>query len=426
MLTFLQLSDIHFRGESGERKEEDEEALDYEFRELLITDARSVLEDLGGASGVLVCGDIADSGEGSQFTQASDWLQNLCNAVGVDPWLVWVVPGNHDLDQTKIGTDQERLRERMRAASPIDSDATLQGIINHPGDREALLAPLFNYLEFAAAYACGFGTNMYWSEEIDLGSHQVCLRGLNSALICGPGSDKESDRKLVIGTRQASFASQADLLHYTLCHHPYQWLMDLPAVEQCFIDDVHFRVTGHRHVRWLDRTPLGLYLGAGAVSPNRGENGEFTAPCIPRYEVISIGVVDIGGVPHLDLIVRGRIWQEGGWVEDLGPGGFAARRYEIGKPNSGRDIPPPDGSRALEIFRPERELHFRLARFQAYDREQCAAKIGAPLDEVVQAPPHRQVDILYEWATANDKLADLWTAMTEAAQLKPSSTNPFA
>ncbi len=426
MLTFLQLSDIHFRGESGEREEEDEKALDYEFRELLITDARSVIEDLGGASGVLVCGDIADSGEGSQFTQASDWLQNLCVAIGVDPWLVWVVPGNHDLDQTKIGADQERLRMRMRAAPPIDVDATLQRILTDPGDREALLAPLFNYLEFAATYACGFGADMYWSEEIDLGSHRVGLRGLNSALICGPGSDKESERKLVIGDRQASFASQADLLHYTLCHHPYQWLMDLPAVEQCFLDGVHFRVTGHRHFRWLDRTPLGLHLGAGAVSPNRGKDGEFNNPCIPRYEVISIGVADVGGVPHLDLIVRGRLWQEGGWVEDCGPGGSVARRYEIGKPNSGRDIPPPDDKEALEISRPERELRFRLARFQAYDREQCAARIGAPLDEVVQAPPHRQVDVLYEWAAANDKLADLWTAMTKAAQLKPSPTNPFA
>lgn len=425
MHTFLQLSDIHFRGESGERDQEEEEALDYEFRELLISDARSVIESLGGASGVLVCGDIADAGEGSQFTQASDWLQNLCVAVGVDPWLVWVVPGNHDLDQTKIGTDQERLRARLRGVPPTEIDTTFQAILEDPADREALLVPLNNYQEFAAAYACGFGSEMYWTEEIGIGGHRLCLRGLNSALICGPGRDNESDKKLVIGDRQATFSPQGDLLHYSLCHHPYPWLMDLPNVEQCFADGVHFRVTGHLHVRWLQPTPLGAYLGAGAVSPNRGKDGEFDDPCIPRYEVVTVDVTDVAGKPHFDLTVRGRLWRENKWIEDPASGGTVARRYEIGRLNSGKDIVPRTPGRPAEIFRPERELRFRLARFQAYDREQCAAKIGAPFDDVVQAPPHLQVDVLFEWAETNGRLAPLWTAMTEAAQLKPPPPNPF-
>ncbi len=289
MLTFLQLSDIHFRGSAVGL---DGQSLDYDFREQLIEDARTIIDEIGGVSGVLVCGDIADTGAGSEFGQAIEWLQNLCAAIGVNPWLVWVVPGNHDLDRARIGQLQWELRHELRACDPADLDQVFERILANPEQNEALLEPLQNYIEFASAYNCAFGPDPFWVESLDLKSHQLELRGLNSALICGPTDHHEGDR-MVIGDRQATVDSSLNTVHYTLCHHPASWLLDQDEVEECFDLRVHFRVTGHLHVRGLRYTPAGVHLAAGAVSPERDPEHGFTSPCIPRYELVSFRTVEI-------------------------------------------------------------------------------------------------------------------------------------
>lgn len=425
MLTFLQLSDIHFRG-SGGAVSGDRQSLDYDFREQLIADARAAIEEIGGVSGVLICGDIANSGAGSEFGQAIEWLQNLCAAIGVEPWLVWVVPGNHDLDQRRIGDLQRQLRRELRASVPADIDKLFERILTDPDQNEALLEPLQNYLEFASAYTCAFGPDPFWTQRLDLQDYQLELRGLNSALICGPGDHSETN-PMVIGDRQATVTSSRDTVHYTLCHHPHSWLIDRPEVDRLFDDRVHIRVTGHLHIRGVRNTPLGVHLYAGAVSPKRDPAGGFIAPCVPRYELVSLRTVDIDAAPHLEVFVCGRLWSESqGWQADPEPLGTVSRRYRLGDPGSGVDIPVDPEARAAEISRPRLELRYRLARLQAYDRDQCAQEVEAPLNLIVQAPSHRQVAVLFEWADANGRLGNLWNAVFVAAQIQNPPESPFA
>jgi excisionase family DNA binding protein len=152
MLRFLQISDIHFRGGATGHEEG---ALDYGLRQALIEDARSAVAQAGGVSAVLVCGDLANWGSGSEFTQASTWLHSLCSAIGVPPWMVWVVPGNHDLDRAKLGAEQLELRRRLRSAADGEQVAAMFAAVLADGEkREALLDPLYNYIEFASAYDC--------------------------------------------------------------------------------------------------------------------------------------------------------------------------------------------------------------------------------------------------------------------------------
>jgi hypothetical protein len=231
---------------------------------------------------------------------------------------------------------------------------------------------------------------------------------------------------MVIGDRQATVTSSVDTVHYTLCHHPKEWLIDRPEVDRLFDDQVHIRVTGHVHIRDLKTTGLGVHVCAGAVSPERGAAGTFVAPCVPRYELVSLRTIDVESAAHLEIIVRGRLWSESeGWHADPAPLGSVARRYALGDPGPGVDIPVELGAQAVEILRPLRELRYRLARLQAYDRDQCAQQIGVPLDMVVGAPSHRQVEEIFAWAETRGRLGALWDVVFVAAQIAAPPASPF-
>lgn len=425
MLTFLQLSDIHFRGDRRERIQEDEKALDYEFRKLLIEDAREVVPGVGGISGLLICGDIADKGRGSEFNQASEWLQNLCAAIDLNPWLVWVVPGNHDIDQRRLGIAQQEFQKQIRAADHTDLDRLLQEALRDSTHCDALFEPLENYQEFASTYSCMFQQELFWTDQLDLGPAQLLLRGINSSLICGPEDDEDRNR-MVIGRDQATVPQEDGVVHYTMCHHPPAWLLDSDEVDALFSDNVHVRVTGHLHVRELTKTGLGVYLQAGAVSPARGDKNEFVDPCVPRYDIVRVRALNVSGVPHLDVSVQGRVWRDGQWGEDREAGASMSRRYNLTQQGEGSDLDSDVEGPADDIIRPALELRFRLSKLQPYDREQCAIAIGAPIDDVAQAPAHLQVELLYSWAQDQGRLSQLWDSVI-AASLTPSPTgNPFS
>jgi calcineurin-like phosphoesterase family protein len=428
-LTFLQLSDVHFRS-AGDNEEIDDveaegNALDYSLRELLVDDARNVVDAVGGASGVLVCGDLANAGNGSEFTQAGTWLQNLCSAIGVPPWLVWSVPGNHDITRTRIGESQNELRERIRTAPDPDAGELFAAMIASDVERSALLEPLHNYLEFASAYDCMFDATLHWNECIDLGGQKLRIRGLTSALLCGPG-DNTSTRRSIIGDAQADIAANPHSIHYTLCHHPQPWLMDREEIEEWFKQRVAVRVTGHLHVRKFEDTAAGVYLKAGAVSPKRQTDLSFREPEIPRYEVISLFIEETEDAKVFEVYIQGRVWNESmrAWGPDTGEFGSVGRRFVVGEDRPGVPVADAPVEAPERLERPKRELRYRLAQLQPYDRIECAQKIGAPLDRIIQAPSHLQVEELVRWADP-DALGKLWVAVAEATPELDPSESPF-
>jgi Calcineurin-like phosphoesterase len=423
MLTFLQLSDIHFRGKTTVG--DDGVALDYGFREQLLADAQVAGEQAGGISGVMICGDIAQSGFTSEFGQASEWLANLCAAIGVDPWLVWVVPGNHDLEQKRIGESQWREREALRSCAAQSLDALLEEIVEDPARREMLTEPLYNYLEFASGYDCMFGPEPFWTDLLELDSERLELRGINSALICGPG-DHARERPMVIGRNQASVTTAPGTVHYTLCHHPGEWLLDPPETGRLFDERVHIRVTGHVHIRGVETTALGIYLRAGAVAPRPGPEGVFIDPCIPRYDLVSLRTREVDSARHLEIIIRGRRWSEAeGWQPDRDPLGTVARRYRLGAAAGAVEIEIEPGLHAEALRRPERELRYRLSLLQAYDRNTCAQQIGIPPDTLAAAAAHQQVAEIMAWAKEHNQLPALSSEVFAAAQIPDPPESPF-
>jgi predicted MPP superfamily phosphohydrolase len=415
MFTFLQLSDIHFRNLPNGGGDNDRDALpeveskaqDYQQRELLIEDVLEQKGDLGGYSAVLVAGDIADAGEPEQFAQADTFLRNLCTAVEIKPWNVWTVPGNHDVEDRVIDALGHELRARMRGTDQTSLDAVLAQILHHPNEGSVLLTPLQSYLEFADAFDCAFdASRLHWGAELDsVGPRQLALRGVSSALLCARG-DGKAKRPTIIGEPQASGWSD-QRIHLSLCHHPHCWLLDRDEIDDLFGKHVQVRVTGHLHKRELSYTDVGIYLQAGAVSPERGPEGTYGEGYEPTYDVITLDQVEVDGDPYLDIAVRCRRWDDdkSKWVAH----GEEMRRFAIG-----HDTPPQILQRAPEgpLEAPDvemREARYKLAQLSQTDKLEIVEALGAPMSDFIDAPQWSIVTAIFDWAEENGKLDQLKT-----------------
>lgn len=407
MLTFLQLSDIHFRGGRGDA--EATEAQDYRQRESLIEDARSVGEEIGGYSAILVAGDIANNGKSEQFAQAGAWLRNLCTAIGVPPWMVWTIPGNHDLDHARIEELQHELRARIRAAEADRHEDLVSQILTADEDGPALFAPLENYLEFADAFDCAFERGqLHWVEGLDFSAtHPLELRGLTSALLCTKGDNQEENRMLIGRTQASGWADEK--VHFSMCHHPHDWLLDGAEIDALFGANVQVRVTGHLHKRELTPTEIGVYLQAGAVSPKRREDGSYPPDYGPTYDVISLEHSESPVGPFLDIAVHPRVWDDGARCWEGGEDWN--RRFALGRVSEPQELDQRPAGEAVGLPKPQRALRYRLAQLPLVDKYDCLEEIGGPVAEFLDKEQYALVTSIYRWAQDNDRLAQLEIAV---------------
>ena len=130
---FVHVSDIHFGQERDDRV-----YIHGDVKQQLIEDAKEVIESLPGgvAHGILVTGDIAQSGTWTEYECAGKWLDSLAASIGVEIHRVQMVPGNHDLDRTKLSFSGQKILDHIRAGGAKEYEE----ILNNPQDRAALFA----------------------------------------------------------------------------------------------------------------------------------------------------------------------------------------------------------------------------------------------------------------------------------------------
>jgi hypothetical protein len=195
-LVLVHLSDIHFTGSSGLSVHD----LDAEVRNELLRDAAERTKELGGATGVLVTGDIAFSGQRAEYDQAGAWLQEFCRAIGCADENVWVVAGNHDVDR-KIAKRKvtKTIHESIRSKRGTGIDDELREILSDRQSANALLDPLGEYNAFAARYQCSVSAERpYWERDLVLACGTIIrLRGLCRCAGLEPGRCKGQHRPRV-------------------------------------------------------------------------------------------------------------------------------------------------------------------------------------------------------------------------------------
>lgn len=278
-LVLVHLSDIHFTRLSGASVHD----LDADVRNELLRDAGALTKELGGATGVLVTGDIAYSGQCAEYDRAASWLLDFCRAIECPDESVWVVPGNHDVDR-KIANSKvtKTFHESIRSKPAYAIDTELREILSDAQSASAFLAPLAEYNVFAARFQCSISAEKpYWERDLVLPCGTIVrLRGLCSAFV---SNQHDAKCNLVLGTAQVNIQRADGIEHLTLCHHPPDWLHDQDAVVTQLESKVRIQLFGHKHAQRVQTINETLRITAGAMHPER-DGGEWE----PIYNIIEI------------------------------------------------------------------------------------------------------------------------------------------
>ncbi|MDI1443105.1 metallophosphoesterase [Polyangium sp. 6x1] len=291
LFTWLHLSDLHFGLPGAGDRHNQSQILSILRDDLSILDGKK----LPRPDAILVTGDIAWSGKPDQYAEASKWLLDVAQRLGLAKDRIFVVPGNHDVDRS---IDADRTVKRLlRGLRGGDDD--LDEALESGDDKDLLRRRQAAYLAFAANFAPAC-RDLFWSST-DTTREGLPLRliGVNTALLAAGDDDA---RKLRLGQRQRALLNDAARereLVLVLGHHPLEddWLAEQRDLARFLGSRAHAYLAGHVHDAKSERIVTGggadaLRIIAGAVYGGR----ERDIPHGHAYSVTSIHRAPTGAV----------------------------------------------------------------------------------------------------------------------------------
>ncbi|MDC3980733.1 metallophosphoesterase [Polyangium jinanense] len=290
LFTWLHLSDLHFGLPGAGDRHNQSQILSILRDDLSTLDRQKVPRP----DAILVTGDIAWSGKPDQYAEASKWLLDVAQRLGLAKDRIFVVPGNHDVDRS-IDADRN-VKRLLRGLRGGDDD--LDDALENPDDLDLLRRRQAAYLEFAAAFAPAC-RDLFWSStETTREGLSLRLIGANTSLLAAGDDDA---RKLRLGQRQRALLNDAARereLVLVLGHHPLEddWLAEQRDLARFLGSRAHAYLAGHVHDAKSERIVTGggadaLRIIAGAVYGGR----ERDIPHGHAYSVTSIHHAPSGG-----------------------------------------------------------------------------------------------------------------------------------
>lgn len=269
---FVHVSDIHFGQEKDDRVH-----IHYDVKQQLIADAKEVVSNIAGgvAHGILVTGDIAQSGTWAEYEDAGKWLDELAASIGVEIHRVQMVPGNHDLDRSKLSFSGRRILDHIRAGGAKE----YEDILNNPTDRAALFARFEDYGRFSFGYNCPLNNEGAFASEMEVSlapGRAIRFIRFNSSLLCH-GEERDEHPELVIGARQFTIPRTNGVENIVLVHHPLNWYKDKDQVRNYIRSRARVFISGHEHNPkvLVDNVETGcdvMMLAAGATVPYKSND----------------------------------------------------------------------------------------------------------------------------------------------------------
>jgi len=265
MLTWLHLSDLHFRASQTYNA-------NVVLKALLRDIAERIQPDNLRPDFIAVTGDVAFSGQPDEYKLAQDFFDKLLAATGVPRERLFVVPGNHDASRGLVGIGAQSISAALTDRDKVNT------LLNSPDDRRLMMARFKGYAEFVNSYL-----NQNWSDEryfyvrpLNVAGQNIVLLGLNSAWLCA--SDQDKANGLLIGERQARTALEqaegADL-KIALMHHPFDWLREFDQNDSAAIltNQCNFILHGHLHrtsaAQLISPDSAAMILASGACYESR-------------------------------------------------------------------------------------------------------------------------------------------------------------
>jgi hypothetical protein len=334
-IRILHLSDIHFGQEIDGSFHEQEDV-----RGALTADCRIMRAELGTANGIVVTGDIAFAGRKAEYDRAGVWLDGLCDVVHCRRNAVHTIPGNHDIDRSKIDFMVDLVHQKLRECQHDGVNGILSKIVGNDAKSVstgagALFDKLAAYREFAERYESNFQSEArpVSIKEIRFPSgHILRFLGLTSVQVSDAADDV---RKMVLGSNQYVFAPEENVEYVVMCHHPFNWFKDEALAMPRIRTRGRIMLSGHehqpafRHIHENDSEYV--MLDAGAANPPQSE--QRSPHC---YNWIEFECVEKNGAFRLEVSVYPRVWITN--LAKFGPdqnriGGYVSQTYSVGCPN---------------------------------------------------------------------------------------------
>jgi len=307
-IRMVHLSDIHFGQEDKDGTFHHQE----DVRDAVTRDCEVMRNKLGPANGILVTGDIAYAGKKTEYDRAGIWLDKICDIVGCERRAVHIIPGNHDVDRSRIDYGVERMHKDFRECSAGDVDKILTKVLGtDPKELSTSAVAFFEklaaYREFSNRYESDFQSERrpVCIKEIKFATgHILRFFGMTSVQVCDANDAKGT---MVLGSSQYIFKQESNVEYVVMCHHPLHWFKDegnaLPRIR------TRGRVilAGHEHQprfrKIMEAGTEYLMLDAGATTP---PGSEQRSPFC--YNWLEFELTEANGSFSLSVSVFPRKW----------------------------------------------------------------------------------------------------------------------
>jgi predicted phosphodiesterase len=224
-----------------------------------------------------VTGDIANGGQENEYSQATNFFDELLEATGLSKKQLFVVPGNHDVDRPS----GRWLIRSLSTAHESDVYFSQDGELSHIRQK---MGSFNNWFNDYFSNVRHFSTTSPFSdiEVADIRGLKVGILLVNTGVF---SQDDHDNGKLWLGRRPLDDAVQALQsagvdLRIALMHHPLEWLSEIerPNISSVMRREFDCLLTGHLHqndvldVEGISGSCLHLAAGAsyqGAEWPNR-------------------------------------------------------------------------------------------------------------------------------------------------------------
>lgn len=438
MLTFLHLSDLHITtNDAGTQFDRDSKI------------RAALLDDLGKEGrtefdAILVTGDVTYHGRADEFHRAKKWFEEVRAKTKSNPEALFVVPGNHDVNQKTVYKDSSLwdLHQSLRdpKKSYEDQLANLEGKLKDPS--LDFLAALKEYSAFAQEYGCLTSCKeLAWVQFLNDGKTLedgtvVRFHGLNSVLL---SDENDGKANLLLGEFQfKNFDTEPRYVNVVLCHHPQNWLMDDNRANDFFRTQAQIILSGHEHDKRCYQEGGSLRIRAGAIHPNRRERWE---PC---YHVLRLSV-DSTAQRELSVHVETRIWQDAEKCFAKYSHGDGSDSHTVrislkawtrpaASPQLSMSAAVPVSSSSemrASIMTPDafaasrRKLVVHFFRVGTLSRYQAAINAGVWEEGDDAFDGQERWARVFERAEKNGKLGALWDAVAARDETLAAHTNPF-
>lgn len=259
-LTWLHISDWHHK----DFPIDPEEVRDGLVRD--IEERLSISPDLEKIDFIVFSGDASSGGRAEEYEDVKkEFFERILKAAGdVSPRRLFIVPGNHDLDEAELKKLPVEFKEDSPTREKVDQ------WLKDDAKRELLLQPFRDFRSFVSGYTGQDSPDYSNVRTWKINGKVVSLLGINSAWFCRrhyDAPDKPNDYGFLrVGKRQIHERSkeiEKSDFRIAVLHHSQEWLeyYDGEDVWKRLKKSCHFILHGHGHE--LD------------VSAERGTKGDF-------------------------------------------------------------------------------------------------------------------------------------------------------